>query len=270
MRRVRVLVILVAFASCILLANAHTTFATDDPIERTMSATLRVLVGGQSATAFLVQLDPVEEGGSPRLVLVTAAHAFDSPDRLECKLVLRHRQEDGSYERSEFPVALRRDGEALWKKHPEHDVAALPIELPEGAEAVPFSLDQIADEQALTEKKVHVGQEVWVPCYPAGLEGNPAGWPVLRNGSIASYPLVPVSWAKLLAVDMTVFGGDSGAPVVAIVNDQPLISGMVIGMHRQTDKSTLPYEEKIMHTPMGVAIAVQAPFIRQTIDLLGK
>jgi hypothetical protein len=217
-----------------------------------MSATLRVLVGGQSATAFLVQINPAEEGGSPRLVLVTAGHAFDSPDRLECKLVLRHRQEDGSYERSEFPVALRRDGKALWKKHPDFDVAALPIELPEGAEAAPFSLDQIADEQALTEKKVRVGQDVW------------------RNGSIASYPLVPVSWAKMLAVDMTVFGGDSGAPVVAVVNDAPLVSGMVIGMHRQTDKSTLPYEEKIIHTPMGVAIAVQAPFIRQTIDLLEK
>jgi hypothetical protein len=270
MRRVQVLVLVAALATCFSLACCRASYATDDPIERTMSATLRVLVGGQSATAFLVQIDPAEERGTPRLVLVTAGHAFDSPDRLECKLVLRHRQEDGSYERSEFPVALRRDGKALWKKHPDFDVAALPIELPEGAEAAPFSLDQIADERALTDKKVRVGQDVWVPCYPAGLEGNPAGWPLLRKGSIASHPLVPVSWAKMLAVDMTVFGGDSGAPVVAVVNDAPLISGMVIGMHRQTDKSTLPYEEKIIHTPMGVAIAVQAPFIRQTIDLLGK
>ena len=47
MRRVRVLVILVAFTSCILLANARTTYATDDPIERIMSATFRVLVNGQ-------------------------------------------------------------------------------------------------------------------------------------------------------------------------------------------------------------------------------
>ncbi len=270
MRRVRVLVIVAALATCFSPAYCSTSFATDDPIERIMSATFRVMVNGQSATAFLVKIDAVEEGNAPRIVLVTASHAFDGPDRRECQVVLRRRRDDGSYERSELVVPLRRDGDPLWKKHPEQDIAALPVDLPEGVEAAPFSLDQIADEQALAEKKVHVGQDVWVPCFPASLEGNEAGWPVLRHGSVASHPLVPVTWAKTFLIDSTVFGGDSGAPVVVVANDAPLVAGLVIGMHRQTDKSSLPFEEKTMHTPLGVAIVVQARFIRETIELLGK
>ena len=44
--------------------------------------------------------------------------------------------------------------------------------------------------------------------------------------------------------------------------------GVILGMHRQTDRATLPFEDRTMHTPLGLAIAAQAAFIRETIELV--
>src|SRR5262249_55559828 len=136
-------------------------------------------------------------------------------------------------------------------------------------------LDQIADEAAFKAKQVRVGQDAWIPCFPARLESNPAGWPILRRGSIASHPLAPTKAQKTFLLDYSAFGGDSGAPVVVLTDvkrgqgkeQRPLVVGLVFGMNRQTDKATLPFEERIMHTPLALAVVVHAPFIRETIDL---
>jgi hypothetical protein len=140
------------------------------------------------------------------------------------------------------------------------------VELPEDAFVHRISLELIADEQKLKDRTVRVGQEAWISCFPAKLEANDAGWPVLRKGSIATYPLLPIKAAKTILIDYNVFGGDSGAPIAVIANDQLVIVGVASAMQRQTDRSTLPFEEKTMHTPLGLSIAVQAPFLRQTID----
>ena len=39
-------------------------------------------------------------------------------------------------------------------------------------------------------------------------------------------------------------------------------------MQRQTDRMSLPFEERTTHTPLGLAIVVPASVIRETIDLL--
>jgi hypothetical protein len=156
------------------------------------------------------------------------------------------------------------------------DVAAMPVELPEDVAASSFEFEQIADERAFESRQVRVGQEMWLAGFPAQLESNPAGWPVLRRGMIASYPLTPTKSTKTFLADISSFGGDSGAPVLVLpsLSDgrtsaaRPLIAGLVIGMERQTDKTSLPFEELTFHMPLGLAIVAEAPFIRETIELL--
>ncbi|HET6425820.1 MAG TPA: hypothetical protein VFG20_19170, partial [Planctomycetaceae bacterium] len=79
-------------------------------------------------------------------------------------------------------------------------------------------------------------------------------------------PLTPVERVPTIFVDYSHFGGDSGAPVIATVNDEPLVVGLVFAMLRITDKSTTTFEDRTIHMPLGLGIAVQGPLIRQTID----
>jgi hypothetical protein len=203
-------------------------------------------------------------------VLVTAAHFFEGVAEPECRIVARSQAADGTYVRNELTVPIR-DGDApRWRKHPELDIAVLRMELPAGTAMRPLPLDRLAEERHAVARSIHAGQDVFIPCFPARLEANDAGWPVLRKGMIASHPLTPLQSARTMLIDAATFGGDSGAPVAAIADDAPLIVGLVLGMHRQTDTSTLPFEERTIHTPLGLAIVVQAPFIRETIGLLEK
>jgi hypothetical protein len=47
----------------------------------------------------------------------------------------------------------------------------------------------------------------------------------------------------------------------------PSVVGVVVGMQRQTDRISSPYEEKTMHTPLGLAIVVPSTRVREVIEL---
>jgi len=111
-----------------------------------------------------------------------------------------------------------------------------------------------------------VGQDICIPCFPAKVEANKAGWPILRRGSIASHPLFPLSSAKTFFVDSASFGGESGAPVAVEVDGKTYVVGLITSMQRQTDKAKMPFEERIVHTPLGLGIAVQSPLLREVIE----
>lgn len=250
----------------LVLLNCEWSLArAEEPLEDIMSAAFRLTNNERSGTCFLVRTNGVDET-PPRIALVTAAHVLDQMGG-EAEWIARI-ESDGQIVRRPIKLKLREGDKPLWKRHIELDVAALPVELPERAAVKPFLLKQIADELRVKDRQVRVGQEAWIPCYPAKLEANEGGWPVLRRGSIASHPLFPAKSAKTMLLDYTAFGGDSGAPVVVLHDDKPLVVGLVLGMHRQTDRSVLPFEERTTHTPLGLSIVVQASFVRETIELL--
>jgi hypothetical protein len=254
-----------AVVMMVLLGSGTSRLRAEDPIEDLLSATFRIADRDRSGTCFLVQ--STVEGKPPLLALVTAAHVLEQMGP-EGEWIARSELPEGQFARTVVKVKLREGDKPLWKRHPELDIAALKVDKPEGLAAKPFSLDQLADEQRVKDRHVRVGQEAWIPCYPAKLEANDSGWPVLRRGSIASYPLTPAAKAKTMLIDYSAFGGDSGAPVVVVQEGRPLVAGLVLGMHRQTDRAVLPFEERIMHTPLGISMAVQASFVRETIALL--
>jgi hypothetical protein len=238
-----------------------------EAVEDLLAGTFRITDGEHSGTCFLVTNQAVDFGASRHVILVTAKHVLDQMNGPQCDLILRTSSEQG-YSRSVVPIQIRNENKRRWTQHPDVDIASLQVELPEDTAAKPIPFEQIADEASLIDRTVRVGQEVWIACFPAKLEVNDAGWPVLRKGSIASYPLLPVSTNKTMLVDYNVFGGDSGAPVAIIVNNRPFIVGVASSMHRQTDRSSLPFEDRVMHTPMGLSIVVQAAYLRDTIKFM--
>jgi hypothetical protein len=112
-------------------------------------------------------------------------------------------------------------------------------------------------------------------------EANNAGFPVVRQGGIASFPFSPVAQHATMFIDMNAFAGDSGGPVIAAPPDrssatnganadEPLVLGLITGQVRHDERSTGLMEERVTHYPLGVALMIQAQFIRETIVLLAN
>lgn len=248
----------------LILVGTPEVRAGEKAILKALEGTARVYKGQTSGTAFIVS---VKDGGKTHSLLVTAAHLFEQIQGKDCTLVLREKS-GNTFKRLEVTVPVLDGEKKRWMRHPDVDVAAMEVELPAGANVTPFGYEKIADAKWAEGATTRAGSDVFVPCFPAKLEANESGWPVLRRGTIASHPLTPLTQAKTMLVDYTHFGGDSGAPVVVCDGDEPLVVGLVIAMQRQTDRTTSPFEERTVHTPLGLAIAVQAPLIRETVEAL--
>ncbi|MCS7252499.1 MAG: serine protease [Armatimonadota bacterium] len=240
---------------------------SSNPFEDILSATVRIVVGGRSSTGFIVAVGDAERR---RHLLVTAAHAFLGSKEQSCSVFFRVIGDGNEVKRAEKKIPIMNDSKPLWIKHPNMDLAILSLEPPENAILKPFSLQQIASSELVELGKIHVGQDVYIPCYPAKIESNPMGWAVLRRGIISSHPLAPVEKIRAFLVDYSTFGGDSGAPVVAFIDGKPIIVGIVVGMMRQTDVAKMPFEERVVHTPVGLAIVIHAHFAREVIEKVEK
>lgn len=228
-----------------------------------LRATVRVHAGERSGTGFVVEV-PAPAASATRL-LVSAAHVFENTPGDACTVVFRGGPAQGGGRR-EVRLPIRAGGRPLWLRHPDADVAVIAIQPPADVDLAAFPLARLADGAAFDHGDVAVGQRVWVACFPATTEANPAGWPVLRQGTIATHPLKPIADVKTFFVDYAHFGGDSGSAVVVEREGRPLVAGVVVSMQRQTDRVKSPFEEKTVHTPLGLAIVVPSDRVIQTID----
>jgi hypothetical protein len=115
--------------------------------------------------------------------------------------------------------------------------------------------------------------------YPHRVESNEAGFPVLRSGSVASFPLVPTAANRTFLLSANTFEGDSGGPVYLADcrrclpgRDEPqevrLILGLVTGQHFLDEEMKMVYGTTKVRHRLGLAIVVQAAFIRETLDRL--
>jgi hypothetical protein len=253
-------------------AGAEHPNSDAEPLSVLLAATCKIASEESAATCFLID-PPLAAGWSNRVViLVTAAHVLEEAPETERRIIMREKRADGSFLRKEVPLTIRSGGKPLWVKHPDEDVAAIKVTLPSGVACQPLRLDQLARAEDFTNGKIRLGSDAWIFCFPARLEANDAGFPVLRHGSIASLPLLPLSSNRTFLVDFNTFGGDSGAPVMmgerGGIQPDALIVGLVLGMQRQTDKVSMPFEERTVFHPMGLAIVAHAAIIRQTVELV--
>lgn len=256
---------------CLAATVSHGADATKAVVDA-MAATFKITNASSTASCFVVSRSHTTDTRRQEFALVTAAHVFEKMNGDECQIVLREKGADGVWTKKETPLKIRAGDKPLWVKHPALDVAALKLDLPADQLTGALEFDWIASESAIRSGALKSADEVWILCYPAKMAANGAGFPVLRRGSVATYPLDVTKENQTYLVDFSTFGGDSGGLViirsdrVADRKRRPLVVGMVLGQHRETTKTKSPIEERTTHRSLGLAIVVHAEFIRQTID----
>jgi hypothetical protein len=256
-----------AFLAILITVSAAQTTVAADFATAVLEATFKLFHPNSTATCFFVRRDAPDTA----LYLVTAAHALEHTKGDTAIVVLRQPKDDGSFERRDHTIPIRRDGKPLWVRHETQDIAVLrlPDPPPVAVAALPASV--IADEARLKTAEVHICSPLFVLAYPQRFEANGAGFPVARQGIFASPPLLPVRTHPTYLADFTTFAGDSGGPVfLAGADGQPLLVGIVLAQFRHDERVTNEYEERIIHHPLGLGMILHAQYVRDTLEAAAK
>jgi hypothetical protein len=260
-----------AFAGLAVAAGlaAGTAAAADDVPLRALRATVKLFDGRRGSSGFLVSV-PGDAGEPPRIAVVTAAHALTNAAGDSCTVTFRAKGGVAGYERRDVSVPVRAGERRLFVRHATADVAVIGVVPPADAEFEPFTRGDVADAARIEAGLVRAGRRTWVACYPAQVESHPAGWPVLRHGTVATHPLLPVAAVPTFFIDYAHFGGDSGAAAVVDADGTAVVAGVVVGMKRQSDRTVSPFEERTTHTPLDLAVTVHPVLVGETIDAWGR
>jgi hypothetical protein len=105
--------------------------------------------------------------------------------------------------------------------------------------------------------------------FPRGLAANQAGFPILRSGRIASYPVAPAKIFPTFLLDFSVFPGNSGGPVFmhnearrspADANQAPQDVEFIAGL--------LTQQVELNNERLEIGIVTHAKYIRETVALV--
>jgi len=201
-------------------------------------------------------------------VLVTAAHVLDEIAGEQAILTLRRKSQDGSY--SKFPYATKiRDGQTnRYVVHPSADVAVMYISLPSEVALTLLPTAFLVDDARLEHLEVHPGDEFLCLGFP--LYVDLLGFPVVRSGLLASYPITPSKTVKTFYYNFHVFPGNSGGPVYFDFANRAYGGAThighewgIVGLVSQQVSSQLFPDEKL-----DTAIIVPSSFILETIEIL--
>lgn len=269
-------------AAIILLIGLSLGFSESDLLldfdELVMRSTVKIYSGNNSGTGFILLAPVTGETNRASFVLVTAAHVLAGMPSSNVVISLRVNDKD-TFKKLTHEIPIRVGGTNLWTTHPTADVAAMRLSLPRVSDFSHLSIEILRDDKFLVDFRIHPGDEVRVLGFPYGYEANNAGFPVLRSGRIASYPLTPTTNNPTLMIDFRVFRGNSGGPVymserrslikgaletvsirgiIGLVSKEAKISESVVSLNEQSVRS---YD-------LGLGIVVPSRFILETIELL--
>ena len=229
-------------------------------------------------TAFILAKPSATEPHKAYFVLVTAGHVLKSMVGDEAVLFLRRKIGD-TYQKILFPIKIRKNGRQIWTDHPEADVAVMYIKLPVEADVTPVATNMLATDEMLSQFAVHPGDRLSCLGFPRGIEANEAGFPILRSGQIASYPLVPTRSVKAFVFDFNVFEGNSGGPVylsdsnriyggTTNIGTVQFLVGLVSEQASFNEEIKMGGKKVTLAHQLGLAIVIHASLIREALDLL--
>ncbi|WP_293899239.1 serine protease [Phenylobacterium sp.] len=225
-------------------------------------------------TGFLISAPGPD--GQPRTVLITANHVFQKMPGANARIGYRISNPDGSWTYSPQPLKIRDgDGHELWTHHPNRDVAAITIKAPPEFAKAALPEGYLANDDTFDRYQINAGDEMMALGFPRGLSANAAGFPILRSGRVASYPLGPAKIYPTFLLDFSVFPGNSGGPVfvsrklaagpVTKASDPPAADpdiGFIAGL--------LTQQVELNNERLEIGIVTQAKYIRETIGLMGN
>lgn len=219
-------------------------------------------------TGFLIATPAPD--GTTRTVLVTANHVLQKMPGQTARIGYRVSNADGSWSYSPQQVKIRdNDGHELWTHHPNRDVAAIAIKAPDEFAKAALPERYLAGDDTFDTYQVNAGDEMMALGFPRGLSANAAGFPILRSGRVASYPLGPAKVFPTFLLDFSVFPGNSGGPVfisrasktqgmTQVSNDED--PGFIAGL--------LTQQVELNSERLEIGIVTHAKFVRETLALL--
>lgn len=217
-------------------------------------------------TGFLIQ--SISPDGQPHTVLVTANHVLSKMPGAEARIGYRIENPDGSWTYSPQTLKIRDSaGHELWTHHPSRDVAAISITAPEEFAKAAIPLNWLADDQTFASLQVGAGDEMMALGFPRGLAANRAGFPILRAGRVASYPIAPAKVFPTFLLDFSVFPGNSGGPVFMADNSRRRV-GATEAQPAQFIAGLLTQQVELNNERLEIGIVTQAKYIRETIGLV--
>jgi S1-C subfamily serine protease len=275
--------------SLLIASLAICELAFAEPAERSeisstlMRSTFKIMGldakgGSRVGTVFILGQPDPSNPAQAFFILITAAHVLDDIVNDSATLFLRKRTGE-TFSKHPFELRVRDHGKPLWVKHGEVDIAAMRVSLPTNADISILPTTLLAEDASLERFEVHPGDELFVLGYPYGVESNEAGFPILRSGHIASFPLVPTKTSKTFLLDFEVFEGNSGGPVFLYSQSRVYGGGTHAGSVRML-MGVVSQERSISETvktldqvstkrhKLAIAVCVHASFIRELIEKL--
>jgi hypothetical protein len=246
-----------------------------------MESTFKIQSGNSIGTAFILGHPSSTQKDILYFVLVTAKHVLENFKGDTAILHFRKRVGD-KFERYSGEIAIREEGKPLWVSHPDADVAVMKLFVPKEAHIRSIPVIQtvlLANDEMLKEFELQPGDELMVLGFPFGAEANKEGFPVLRSGRIASYPLVPSTETRTFLLDFEVFKGNSGGPV-CLYDRNRIYGGSVhlgtvnilvglVSKERALDEKVKSLEEVVIKRHrLALAEVIHASLIREAIERL--
>ncbi|MFN3856493.1 MAG: trypsin-like serine peptidase [Caulobacter sp.] len=216
-------------------------------------------------TGFLVQAPTPD--GKPRVVLVTAAHVFERMSGPTATVGYRVQMKTGEWRFDPKPVTIRIEGAPAWARHPARDVAAIIVEAPPEFAKAAIPLSWLASDETFGRYALGPGDEMMALGFPRGLSANKAGFPILRSGRVASYPLIPASVFPTFLLDFTVFPGNSGGPVFMAQGARRRPGGSE-SEEVQFVAGILTQQVELNDERLNIGIVTHARYVRETIFML--
>jgi S1-C subfamily serine protease len=221
-------------------------------------------------TGWLVRLPGAGYGaGKDRVALVTAGHVLDRMKTAEATIHWRREDDAGRWHREAKPLVIRDAALApKWYRHPNRDIAVMLVSAPDQPRAHAIDYELLADDRVFQEFDVRPGDEILALGYPRGLAANELGFPILRAGRVASFPLWPTSDFPTFLMDFAVFAGNSGGPVYMAdrsrkaagskdFHEAQFVAGMLVQQVTLTDER------------LEIGIVLHATFVREALASLG-
>jgi S1-C subfamily serine protease len=216
-------------------------------------------------TGFLIS-DPTPDG-RPRVVLVTANHVFAKMPGPLATIGFRIENADGSWRYAPEELKIRDGAKELWLHHPNRDVAVIAIDAPPTFAKAAIPETWLAGDDTFNKYSVGPGDEMLALGFPEGLSANSAGFPILRSGKVASFPLGPSDAFPTFLLDFAVFPGNSGGPVYVDESghqapgaDGGAPGGFIAGV--------LTQQVELNSQNLSIGIVTDARFVRETLSLL--
>jgi len=111
------------------------------------------------------------------------------------------------------------------------------------------------------------------------MESNDAGFPILRSGYIASYPIIPATAIRSFLFDFNVFEGNSGGPVYFVESNRAyggainigtvqFLIGLVSEQRVAEEQIKSLNELRLERHRLGLAVVIHAALIREALNLL--